>query len=52
MDLVIAFSCSNVINFVISSGSGAIVIVIFVVVVFLLDFWALIFSQQAMLSCG
>jgi len=44
MDLVIAFSCSDVKNFVISSGSGAIVIVVFSVVVFILDFRALIFK--------
>jgi len=44
MDLVIAFSCSDVKNFVISSVSGAVVIVVFSVVVFILDFRASIFK--------
>jgi len=44
MDLVIAFSGSDVTNFVILSGSGAVVIVVFGVVVFIPDFRALKFE--------
>merc|ERR1719447_1872394 len=44
MDMVITFSGLKFKNFVISSGLGAIVIVVFSVVFFILDFRALIFK--------